>query len=824
MFAGRLRLDGRIRPDYTWARMRLIRRCAAWARACSSGAICTMVFALGWLARAANAGADEPVASYIFPAGGQRGTEIVVRVGGLYLHRGCPFEVLGPGVQAEGSLTPTETIWFEGPLLYIPASQQAEDYPKDYLGRIRIDDTAPLGLRYWRLWTSQGATPSRKFVVGDLPELVEQEIDGRPIPVQVSLPVTINGRTFPREDVDLWTFHALAGEVLWAEVHALRIGSPLEAHLEILGPDGRLVAEGLAAGGMDPFVAFTAAADGIYTVRIRDINTGGLQHYVYRLTLSNKPRVQSTYPLGGRRGNALELSLSGVGLGVGAAQLLCPAGDQGAHLSGPLQQWHDLRVGDAALRVLLEVDELPEWLEREPNERADEVDAVAGPCVLNGRIGQPGDADVWRLACRQGETWELDLRAARLGSPLDSVLAVCDETGSELASNDDLATGQSDSFVRFTAPADGTYLMRVYERFSGRGGETFCYRLRVTPPPAPDYELVLQTDALTVPRGGQGKLKVECRRLGGFDGPVSLEVQGLPAGVTTSNTEIATGAGHTELVFSADTKAAIGASRIAIRGKGIAGERELLRQAALPAERGESSPQDVLLAVAMPTPFKVVGRYELRYAAQGTIERRRYRIERNGYDGPLEVRLADHQMRHLQGVTGPTVLVPPESSECVYPVYLPPWMELGRTSRTCVMAVGEIVDHDGTRHVVSFTSTAQNEQIVAILSPGLLAVSVDPASASVRPGAATPVRVRVRRARSELGPVRIELVLPRHLRGVSAVPLLLEADASEGTLHLDVAEGAGPFNMPVTVRAATLADEPVTAEAKLELVPEIGVN
>ena len=37
-----------------------------------------------------------PSASYIFPAGAQRGTTVEVRVGGLYLHDGCNFEMLGP--------------------------------------------------------------------------------------------------------------------------------------------------------------------------------------------------------------------------------------------------------------------------------------------------------------------------------------------------------------------------------------------------------------------------------------------------------------------------------------------------------------------------------------------------------------------------------------------------------------------------------------------------------------------------------------------------------------------------------------------------------
>ena len=49
-------------------------------------------------------------------------------------------------------------------------------------------------------------------MVGDMPEIVEQEIDGDTVPVAVQLPVTINGRIFPRENVDAWTFPARAGQ------------------------------------------------------------------------------------------------------------------------------------------------------------------------------------------------------------------------------------------------------------------------------------------------------------------------------------------------------------------------------------------------------------------------------------------------------------------------------------------------------------------------------------------------------------------------------------------------------------------------------------
>src|SRR4051794_25764464 len=78
-----------------------------------------------------SASANPPVASYIFPAGGQRGTTVPVRVGGLFLHERCGFDLVAPGVTASPALVRDKRIWFEGPLLPIPESQQQEDYPAD---------------------------------------------------------------------------------------------------------------------------------------------------------------------------------------------------------------------------------------------------------------------------------------------------------------------------------------------------------------------------------------------------------------------------------------------------------------------------------------------------------------------------------------------------------------------------------------------------------------------------------------------------------------------------------------------------------------------
>src|SRR5262249_26209606 len=140
---------------------------------------------------------------------------------------------------------------------------------------------------------------------------------------------------------------------------------------------------------------------------------------------------------------------------------------------------------------------------------------------------------------------------------------------------------------------------------------------------------------------------------------------------------------------------------------------------------GEPTIENVRVAVALATPFKVVGKYEMGWAARGSFLKRKYQIERNGFTGPLTVSLADRQARHLQGVTGPTITVPASASEFDYTVTLPPWMEIGRTCRVCVMAVGVLQEADGSKHQISFSSVNQNEQLVAVVEAGYLDLASD---------------------------------------------------------------------------------------------------
>jgi hypothetical protein len=766
------------------------------------------------LAWGAGAGANEPVASYIFPAGGQRGTQCEVRVGGLFLQGGCQIDLVSAGVKPIAPVKPTSTTWFEGPLVPLPDSQLAEDYPRDYATRLEIAAEAPLGTHYWRLTTSQGATPARRFIVGELPEVVEQEIDGEPIPVAVELPVTINGRIFPREDVDLWTFHARRGQTVWAEVCAARLGSPLEPRLEVTDSGGRKLCEAIGSPTQEAQLSFTAPADGTYSIRIHDINFGGLQSYVYRLTLGTGPRVATVFPLGGRRGEKTRFELTGGGVPAEPVEVALPA-------DGPatLAERFDLG-GQLSNPVLLELDDLPEHVERQANNDAGHAEAVGVPGIVNGRIETPGDVDYFSMPAEKGQTYELELRASRLGSPLDGVLVVTDAAGKELVRSDDGAAGNTDPQCRFTAPADGTYLVRVEDRLASRGGPAFAYRLRFAPAQE-DFRLLLASDAINLVRGAPAKLHIDVEAPVPLDTPIELRVEGLPDGVTVAGTQIPAKTKQVELTFTTLDKTPVRTGRLVVRGTARIGSQEIARTATLQVPRGEPAIEHVLWAVAIPTPFKFVSDYKLHFQPRGGTLQRHYRLTRNGYAGPLEVSLADRQMRHLQGISGPAITVPAGADAFDYTIYLPPWMELGRTSRSCIMALGTIQDFDGSQHVVSFSTVEQNEQIVIRVSSGLLSLAADRESILAQPGGTSTIRVSVSRDPAHPAPVNLELVVPPHIHGVKAEPVLLSAGQSAGSLVIEFAPECGEFNMPLVVRATSAgASGPAVAEARLEIVAQ----
>jgi len=441
--------------------------------------------------------------------------------------------------------------------------------------------------------------------------------------------------------------------------------------------------------------------------------------------------------------------------------------------------------------------------------------------VLNGRILHPGEADLWQVTARKGQQFLLDLRAGRLGSLLDSVLTILDAKGKRLANCDDMSPGETDSRLTWKVPADGTYCIRVEDRLPTRGGPQYTYRLDIEPTTVvPDFQLKLLTDTVNVERGREARFTLTADRSGGFNGPITLSLEGLPSGVRAMVPNIAAGAAKAEIVLKADAKARVATTEIRVRGEAVLAGKKVHRIAALPVDPRDPPIDHVALAVVVPTPFKFTASYDQAYTPRGTVQVRHYRLDRNGFAGPLEVRLADKQFRYKQGVNGPTVIVPAGADYFDYPLTFAPFMEILRTSRTNLMATGIITDADGSAHPVTYTTERQDEQIVAVVTPGRINLTLDPESVEAEPGKSVTVDVQLNRDKELTGDVRIELTCPSHIAGVTAAPLVIAAGKETGTLRLTFADGAvGPFNMPATIRATTIDKHgfPAVAEAPLSV-------
>ena len=297
--------------------------------------------------------------------------------------------------------------------------------------RLKLEVTlgakAPLGRHSFRLLTPLGTTNAASFVVGRLPEVTELEPNGPPGgPQALTLPATVNG-VLDKEDLDRYRFEARAGQRLVFEATASRIGSTLDPVLRLMDASGHELARSRGSARPDALLAHTFAADGSFVVEVSDVLHGGGPGYFYRLTAGELPYLARVFPLGVRRGAAATVQVYGDNLGEAPASV---------DLAGLAPGKSNARVrvtpprGEPLNSIDVVVGDDPETQEREPNDLA-HAQPIAPPLTINGRIeGAAGrDEDVFRFRATRGQTLVFTVMAARLGSPLDSVLEVLDARG-----------------------------------------------------------------------------------------------------------------------------------------------------------------------------------------------------------------------------------------------------------------------------------------------------------------------------------------------------------------------------------------------------------
>ena len=110
-----------------------------------------------------------------------------------------------------------------------------------------------------------------------------------------------------------------------------------------------------------------------------------------------------------------------------------------------------------------------------------------------------------------------------------------------------------------------------------QGGQEYAYRLKIAPAEK-DFALRVKTGAANVVQGDSALVAVNVFRRNGFDGPVRVEVQGLPAGFVASPAIIPAGQNDGQLTLSAPADAATGLHTPQVFGKADVDSRPIRRE------------------------------------------------------------------------------------------------------------------------------------------------------------------------------------------------------------------------------------------------------
>lgn len=572
------------------------------------------------IASAAVAQPAPPQVGYVYPAGGQRGTTVELTVGGQFFSGASRVVVTGGGVEAKiielvrpvnqgrandlrtrlrelaraekspttqreiDEITRTLAVYMSRPLA--PALAESLHI------HVTIAADAVPGPRELRVWTPNGQSNPRRFMVGRLAEFSETPANAVPedVPVRlprprtlltpappseinVTLPCTINGQIMPG-GVNRYRFAATKGTRLVAVVRARELLPYLadavpgwfQPSLTLYDASGReLTYADHFRFQPDPAFYYHIDRDGEYLLEIRDTLYRGREDFVYRISVGQLPMVTGVFPLGVRAGSEGKLSLTGWNLPAAEVAFDARRLTPGVYpLNLPDADWACEPPGVA-------VDDLPEIVEAEPNGSPKHAQTLSMPVIVNGRIGTPGDWDVYRIAGQAGQDVVIEVTARRLGSPLDSLLIVTDASGGQLAVNDDfvdrsagLLTHHADAYLRLRLPTGGTCFVHVGDT-QGRGSNEHAYRLRVSPP-RPDFALRIAPSAITARPGVSVPLTVYAIRRDGFAGEIVLSLAQPAGGVLLSGGRIPAGVDQVRITLEPPPRWTGGPIRLQVQG------------------------------------------------------------------------------------------------------------------------------------------------------------------------------------------------------------------------------------------------------------------
>jgi hypothetical protein len=518
---------------------------------------------------------------------------------------------------------------------------------------VELEEASQPGLENWWLVTDGGISSRSLLATDVLPQKVfSEKLD--------SLPVALHGSVAGSQVREV-RFSAKAGQELLCEVEAQRLESRLRPALKLIGPGGNLLKLALPRTALrgDTRMEVTIPSDGEYLLQLHDLQFAAAAPGHFRLKMGSWFYADLAFPSTIQRGNAAEVQLLGCAGKV--TSLWLPSSQEGRAVPAP---WPDSKEASGPA-VPVWLHELPQTLEERSGVNPQSLEKL--PVSVNGRIGKPGEVDLYEIPVEPETEVDFLVAADALGSPIDAELELRDAKGARLAVSDDTPEGP-DPKLTYKVPKDTTKITAAVRDVNGNGGLLCIYRfqaVRKPPQKPPSFSLKLIEDNHTVLKGRKSVFKVEALR-DGYEGPIELVLESLPPGLQVNGHTIPAAATGALLTLSRDGE--LPPALLALKGRTNELEVPVRYDSAF---LGKNQPwlEGALAVAAAPAP-----EFEFSVGWGKGIESRRIALTGKmslpleckrpaGHDGPVRLTLLTSQARVLaNGAVDPNKMLREEKS------------------------------------------------------------------------------------------------------------------------------------------------------------------
>jgi len=819
----------------------------------------------------------KPRVTTVFPPGGKIGSTVEVTVTGTEIEQHEALIFSHPGIKA--------VVWMPPPPKEDPKADPKKDpkakppeMKKDPPGppkfTVTIDKTVPPGIYDVRLVTKLGVSNPRAFQVGELEEVLEKEPNNDvDVAQKVELNSTISGVVSAPTDVDYYMFQGKKGQRVVISCSTWSIDSKLQAELRVFDADQRQLAQVRPNYGSDSVTDVILAADGLVFIRLNQFTYDqGNAEFFYRLTISTGPWIDAVFPAAVEPGKTTSVTVYGRNLPGG--KLDADAVVDGkvlekatVNITVPTDPQALVRVESTGLispnqglldgfgftlktpagqsnPIFLTYARSPLILQNDKNHTPETAQEVKTPCEVAGQIKKSRDRDWYAFDAKKGDVLMIDLCSERLGAPTDLYYSVHNLAGKQditlqddnpesLSTKSFMTLSRDPSPFRFVAPADGKFHIQVASHSSGSLPDPRqLYRLRIAPE-TPDFRLVVlaaedyRPDTTLLGQGGVENYLVFAQRNDGFKGEITLEMDGLPPGVTCPPQTLGGNQKSGLLVVIAADNAAPFTGIVKVKGTAIINGQKVIREArsasvvaATPAQQNIPTAtrmdRGVVLAVRSKAPGKVVVEKDKIAISLGDKLEVPIKLIRHDPNFKANFQITPAPGEFPTGVAFAPLTFAPGKDEQNASITVAANAVPG-TYNLVFRGFASIAHADAKGKAVNTILPSTPLQIT-ILPKQVATLTVSDANVALKAGGEKEVIVKVARLFDYADAFKIQLVMPPEMKGVAAQDVTIAPGQTDAKLVLKIASDAQPGpRANLTIRATAIVNGNVTLTHETKL-------